>query len=238
MTSRIMFLVAGLLAWAGAGLQPAEAEPVRPGGYAGLLVMGSNGTVGHSMLADTDFNGFQQPGTTQRTDDVAGIGVQGGWRLRDLPFRFELEAHYRVRFDNNAFDALDSGTGRTAVYHSNISTIALLASAVYEWRNTSSFTPFIGVTAGWARHRAESTKFDVGGIVPDQELKATTDNFAVGALAGVEWTFAERWSAAFTYRVMDLGETESGRFAGGQSIHNGSYATQDLMLTLNYHFGP
>lgn len=221
-----------------AGLAQADAAPLRPGGYLGIVGIGSNGTVGHSEFGRTDFNGFQQPGISQRTDDVAGLGLVAGWRLRDLPFRFELEGSYRFRFDNNVHDDLDSGTGRRAVYHSNIATVEVLAAALYEWRNTSSFTPFLGLTAGWSHHVNDTTKYDVGGPLPGrQEFRAIEDNFAYGALAGVEWTFADAWSAAFTYRLMNLGGTESGRAAGGQSVHNGSYAVQDLMLTVTYHFG-
>lgn len=214
---------------------PATAADNQRGYYGGVTLFGSNAT-----MRDSTFANMGQPETTQRTDDVAGAGLLAGYRFRDFPVRLELEGHYRFRFDNNVIDQNDPNTPRRSVYHSNIATIAVVANAFYEIRNSSSFTPFFGVSAGWARQINEASRYDVGFPGPgsnETNMRTATDRVVYGAALGVDWAFAENWAAAFTYRAISLGTTDTGTFPSGQSIENDKYLSHDLMFTLKYYFG-
>jgi len=217
--------VAGIL-FAASGI--AAAGPSAAGSfYTGALLIGSA-----AFVDETTFTAFPgAPETEQRSDGVAGAGITFGYRFADIPLRVELEGHYRHRFDH---DVISVGAP-TIGYGTNLATFAALINVVIEGRNASPFTPFMGVSFGWAHNRAE-TRRAVNGSGNSVGISNGVDNFVWGALAGVDWRFAERWVASASYRYIDLGLTETGVFQTGESFRNDDYIGHDVMLGLRFRF--
>lgn len=196
--------------------------------YAGIRAIGSI-----AEINDVDSTGFGGPQVTQNdTDQVAGPAAVIGYKFKPIPLRIEIEAGYRVRFD---LDVRDLAPGGTVDYEIDVSTIQAVLNAIIEWRNTSDFTPYAGVTVGWARNRASTQRTVLNTQVQVNSLESK-DNIALGLLAGVDWRFTQNWSAGLTYRFIDLGEVETTVFAGGDQITTGDYLSHDVLLSLLYHF--
>lgn len=195
--------------------------------YTGALLIGSG-----AFVDETTFSGFPGTGETeQRSDGVAGGGITFGYRFDDIPLRVELEGHYRHRFDH---DVLSVGAP-TIGYGTNLATYAALVNVMIEGRNSSPFTPFMGVSFGWAHNRSDTERAVNGSGVSITNSNGV-DNFAWGALLGLDWRFAERWVATASYRYIDLGSTDTGTFPTGESIRNDDYIGHDLMLGLRFRF--
>jgi len=199
------------------------------GAYVGIRAIGS----AFSEIRDVETTGFQgTPDVQNDTDQVAGPAAVVGWRFKNFPLRTELEAGYRVRFD---LDVRDQAGANTVDYEINVATAQVLINAILEWRNQSSFTPFVGGTVGWARNYADTQRTVLSSQAQvDQEQE--TDNIAWGLMAGVDWRFAQNWSADISYRFIDLGEVETVRFAGGDQISSDHYFSHDVLFSLYYRF--
>ena len=195
--------------------------------YIGIRAIGA-----YSKFNDSSGTGFA--GTRDRTNEedfVAGIGGVVGYRFFRVPLRMEVEGHYRFRFD---WDNRDQATPEID-YESNVETIAVLFNAILDWRNDSSFTPYIGLSVGWAQNRNDTTR-TVLSTQAKQNLDQTTDNIAYGVTLGLDWAITEDWSAGLAYRYIRLGEVETGTFAGGDSIDVNTYDSHDVLLNVNYTF--
>ena len=207
---------------------PAGADQGVMSYYLGLRAIG-----GQAMLDDVSNTGFGGTQNVQNDSDVVGgIGIVAGTRFRDLPVRLELEVAHRFRFD---FDVRDQPTGNVIDHEANIATTSALVSAIVEWRNDTAFTPFVGGAVGWARNDVETDRIDIA-----TQVKTTTDNetdnFAWGGTAGVDWDFAESWTAQAAYRYTDLGKVETGVNSNGESISADSYTSHDLLLSILFRF--
>ena len=195
--------------------------------YIGIRAIGSA-----ASMDDVETSGFTGSRDIENDSDITGgVGVIGGFRWAAIPLRTEVEASYRFRFD---LDARDNGPPAVA-YESNVESINVLFNVILEWRNESDFTPFIGGTVGWARNMADNTRINI----PTQ-AKSTddteTDNLAYGGMAGVDWQFAESWSAELAYRYIDMGKVDGGSFAAGDGIEADNYVSHDLLLSFTYRF--
>ncbi len=205
--------------------QPALAQD-RPGGYyAGLQLTGS-----HAEIDDISTNGFGSFSELDTKDLVAGAGAVLGYQLRNLPFRTELEAGYRFRFDFDSRDNIGPVSDK-----SDIATRTVRYNVAYEYRNSTAFTPFAGATIGWARHFASTERNLQDSVVFDTDDEAT-DNLAYGGFVGVNWAFSENWSTEIAYRYLNLGEVKTGAFPTGESISVDNYSSDDFLITLRYEF--
>ena len=220
-----LFLVLAMMV----GGAPAEASNGDTGPYFGIRAIGA----AFAEMKNVKTTGFG--GTTNvehDKDEVAGPAVVAGWRFKNFPLRTELEAGYRVRFD---FDVRDQVPGAVVDYEMNVATTQVLINAVYEWRNSSSFTPFFGGTVGWARNSADSKRGVLGSGIQVNKTQ-DQDNIAYGALAGVDWHFANNWSAEIAYRFINLGEVKTPTFSTGEQISADYYFSHDVLLSLFYRF--
>ena len=57
-----------------------------------------------------------------------------------------------------------------------------------------------------------------------------------GGLVGVNWRFAENWSAEFMYRYINMGEVSTGNLTFGEKIESDDYTSHDLLFSAYYHF--
>lgn len=195
--------------------------------YAGVRAIGSVADFG-----DVDTTGFT--GTTlveHDSDEVAGIASVIGYSFGRLPFRAEVEVAHRFRFD---FDVRDVAA-QTIDYEMNVATTSVLVSAIIEWRNDSDFTPFAGVTAGWARHSTETRRLNLS-TRAQTDTDENTDNFAYGGVLGLDWGFSENWSAEVAYRYLNAGDVETGTIDTTDSISADDYVSHDVLFSILYRF--
>ena len=164
-------------------------------------------------------------------DLVAGAGGVLGYSFGDVPLRAELEIGYRFRFD---FDARDNGPP-TIGYENNLNTTTALVNVAWEIRHFGDdWVPYLGASVGWARNTSEVDRNNFSGTVVTTEN--STDNLALGIMAGFTWYFGDNYGLDLGYRYINLGEVESGTLAGGESFQADNYVSNELMLSLNYRF--
>jgi opacity protein-like surface antigen len=219
--------IAVVFGFALAAASPAVAGEDKGTIYGGVRAIGSVAAFG-----DVNTVGFTGTTTIQNdSDEVAGIAGVLGYSFGRFPFRAEVEVGYRFRFD---FDVRDVAA-QTIDYEMNVATTSALASAIIEWRNDTDFTPFAGVTAGWARSSTDTQRVNLA-----TQVKTTTDedadNFAYGGVLGLDWGFSENWSAEFAYRYLNLGEVKTGVINTTDSISADDYASHDVLFSILYRF--
>lgn len=164
-------------------------------------------------------------------DLVAGAGGVLGYSFADFPLRAEFEVGYRFRFD---FDARDNGPP-TIGYENNLATTTALVNLAWEIRHFGDdWVPYLGASVGWARNTSEVDRNNFAGAVVTTEN--STDNLALGIMAGVSWYVSDSFGIDLGYRFINLGEVESGTLAGGESFQADNYISNELTLSLNYRF--
>lgn len=221
MTSLLRLAVFGMVVVFASVAQSAD----RAGPYIGLRLVGS---VAH--VSDQSTNGFNGNLNVNQDDDlVGGGGGVFGYRWAGIPFRTEIEIVQRVRFD---WGVRDDGPP-TVGYENNLESTNILFNILYEYRNKSSFTPFLGGTVGWARNRSDVERTDLA-TANIESSRHVKHNVAWGVMLGVDWMFAAKWSAEFAYRYIDLGEAGSGQFSGGDEIDANRYSSHDILLSVLY----
>ena len=224
-----LLLVAGVTLATLALGTPAQAEGLLNRPYAGIRAIGSVANLG-----DTTTKGFTGRALVENDSDlVAGPAIVGGWIFKNFPLRAEIEAGMRYRFD---YDVRDVVPNATVDYEFDVRTWQVLLNTIFEWRNSSPFTPMVGASVGWARQYVETQRSNLGGG-PQINTDHSTDNIAWGGLVGVNWHFAENWSADFMYRYINMGVVESGVMpTTGETIEAEDYVSHDILLSVYYHF--
>lgn len=164
-------------------------------------------------------------------DEVAGVAGVLGYSFGRFPFRAEADVARRFRFD---FDRPDT-TAQTADFETDMASPSALASATVEWRNDSGFTPFAGVTAGWARNSTDTRRFNLS-TQASVEGDEAIDNFAYGGFFGLDWGFSESWSAEVAYRYLNLGDAETGAVDATDGVSPDDYVSHDVLLSILYRF--
>lgn len=197
----------------------------RSGFYAGLRLLGSV-----TDLENIETEGFSGSYAERHGDDlVGGGGGVVGYRWGRLPFRTEMEVLHRVRFD---WDFRDDGTPATG-YNNNLDSTNVLFNLLFEYRNMSSFTPFLGATIGWARNHSSVERTNMSSMVTTEQDN-TENTIAWGVMLGVDWAFAQNWGVEFSYRYINLGEAGTGVFPAGDSVTADDYVSHDLLLSVMY----
>ena len=224
-----LVLAAAILTGGAIATSPAQAADQSNRPYLGIRAIGSLASLG-----DTSTRGFTGPTLVENdSDQVAGPAIVGGWIFKNFPLRAEIEAGNRFRFD---YDVRDLAPGGTIDYEIDVMTWQILLNTMLEWRNSSSFTPMIGATVGYARNNAEVQRTNLSTqvqVTPDNG----TDNIAWGGLLGINWAFAENWSADLIYRYINLGHVETGVMPGtGETIEAEDYTSHDVLFSVYYHF--
>jgi opacity protein-like surface antigen len=227
MTRWIGIAFAAAFCVAATGVGAAQAQSAREGGYVGLRLIG--GMSEAQDLRQTGFNGALIENNVK--DPTAAAGLVSGYRFGDLPLRVEAELHHRFRMDLDVRDNGAPGFG----YENNLSTTAALFSAAWELRLDGPFTPFLGASVGWARNTSDIERTNISTNVTTSSSESV-DNLALGVQAGTSYEITRHWGLELAYRYLDLGEVDSGRLAGGETITADSFVTHDLNLSLLYRF--
>ena len=206
----------------------AAAEP-QGGWYLGATLIGA-----YAQFDDFSTSGFTSTIVEHDDDWVIGLGARVGYSWREIPVRAELELAHRYRFD---LDLKDARRIDIVDYEGNVGTTSLLATAIYEWRNSSAFRPFAGLTLGWAHHYTDTERTELlSGAKRGRDRNQ--DNFAWGGVLGVDWDFSPRWSAEAAYRYLNMGKVTTGTQFTGERIDASDYESHDLLLSILYRFSP
>ncbi len=172
---------------------PAMAKADMSGFYVGLKFIDS--IQGHG------FDGYDG-GVWQNT---VGGGVFVGYDFYykfDVPIRTELE--YALRSDWTQSDSLYYG-GVNYDYDLRVNVQTLLFNVYYDFRNSSKFTPYIGVGAGLAFTRAnvDINAYNSTGYAHGYGEAYATD-FAWQVGAGVAYAINDNVSADLGYRYLGI----------------------------------
>ena len=192
------------------------------GFYAGLRLVGSA-----AEIDDVETSGFGGPFVDRHSSDLAGgIGGVFGYQWDKLPVRTEMEVAHRFRFDWDFRDGATPAIG----YQNNVQSTNVLFNILVEIRNRTAFTPFFGGTIGWARNRSEVERSINGSGVSTSHTNSE-NNFAWGAMAGLEWAFARHWGLEVAYRYINLGSVSTGLFPTGEKVTANDYISHDVLLS-------
>ena len=203
---------------------PAQAD--EPEFYFGLKGVG-----GFAEVEDISTTGVTALQVNNDDDQVAGLSGVLGYRFADIPLRTEAEIGYRFRFD---FDARDNGPPIIG-YENNLSTLNALLNVAWEIRHFGpDWVPYLGITVGWARNTSEIERNTfVNGITSTEN---DSDNLALGINAGFLWNVSDSFALELGYRLINLGEVESGTLGGGETINAENYISNEAIFSVNYRF--
>jgi len=182
-------------------------------------------------------------GAENDSGEIAGVAGVLGYSFGRFPFRAEVEVARRFRFDIGP----PEGTTPAADRELNPAGTSALASAIVEWRNDTNFTPFAGLSAGWAWNPADSGDINVSASGSDSASGPNlgpnsagggegTDNFAYGGVLGLDWGIGENWSAEVAYRYLNLGDAEAGPANAADGVVADSFVSHDVLLSIYYRF--
>lgn len=187
---------------------------------------------GWSSVDSVTASGLGGTLTENNTEDPsAGVAGVFGYRLDGMPLRAGAEIGHRFRTD---IDLRDEGPP-TVGYENNLATTTALLNLAWEIRNSSSWTPYIAGTVGWARNTS-SVDRTVIGTGATTSTENSTDNLALGVGFGVDYAFAANWGLGLGYRFLDMGEVDTGTQSGGEQITAESFRSHDLLVGLQYRF--
>lgn len=133
-------------------------------------------------------NGGVEPPTQSYADPEADLGAQFGYRFNN----WRLEEGYNYYFSNNVN--------------------ALMTNAYYDFRNSSKFTPYVGLGIGMASFSNDASDI----------------NFAYQANLGVDYQLKPNLTLGVNYRYIHWGTPSS-----NYSVNSGANAVN---LTLNRYF--
>jgi outer membrane protein OmpA-like peptidoglycan-associated protein len=118
----------------------------------------------------------------------------------------------------------------------SINSLGLMANLLYDFKNVSRWTPYIGGGIG-----AADVKLDGVGIPTLSPLtfSNSTWEFAYQAIGGVKYNWSPNWSVGLDYRYFaTLNPTFSTTIGGVPVSAKTKYNTHNVMLGIAYHFVP
>ena len=195
------------------------------GDYLSLLMIGSVSRVENVSTS----RGTLQERNTDDTTAAPGVAIGYNWAKKGLPFRSELEYHYRVRFD---FDTRIIGTDG---YENQLSTHAILLNAYYDHPLSKTLALFGGGGIGWAQNVSDMNRTSLNGGAGGDRIDRE-DNFAWNLAVGTIWSYSSDWDIEFRYRFIDLGEVSSGPHPDSTTISADEYTAHDVIIGFNHRF--
>ena len=197
-------------------------------------------------LAPKFLMSIQSTGNTERTDALAGSGVDsysqftlGGafalgydfWPQQMLPLRAEIEFALR---GNNEKTWSDGGQYINEVKGTwNSST--LFANLFWDFHNDTAFTPYVGAGLGMAFNYVGYDFTDNNGNKFSADDRFT--NFAWNVGAGVAYNFNENFAVDASYRFVGLGYNEVRATSNGRKYEIGNRPyNNEFMVGLRFAF--
>lgn len=181
-------------------------------------------------------------GDSHRTG-VFGGGIALGYDFSntfDLPIRAELD--FTARGKANSKYNLVQDDSLTADAKNQIKLNTLMVNAYYDFKNESSFTPYLSAGLGYASVNQKTT-LSASLPTPDDNYSEsysrshTSNNFAWSVGAGVKYALNDNFDLDFSYRYLDAGKASISYNGDGTNIESKvKVRTNDLMLGVTYKF--
>ncbi|MBK5275808.1 MAG: porin family protein [Desulfuromonadales bacterium] len=174
--------------------------------------VGASGGV--SIFHDQDIKRSSGPNSTAELKTGYGFNVSAGYNFD--PVRVEFEFGYK----NADVDKFTAGGASSTGSGSDTTIMSYMADAYFDFKNSSKFTPYVGVGLG-----ALNGEFKSPGFKSDDTVFGY--QFSVGAAYNVSKNVALDLSYRFQGAASDFAIT------GGSDV---SYMSSDIMAGLRYNF--
>jgi len=152
----------------------------------------------------------------------------GGTVGYELPMGVRLEGE--VTYRQNNISSIFGPIGLGAAPSGNVHSLALMANALYDFMPNNRFTPYLGFGLGAANDSVSNVT-----LLGVTSNSANTWQFAYQGIAGVKYAATPQISVALDFRYFGT-TTPSYGIAGG-TLNNLGYSTENVMLSIAYHFG-
>lgn len=170
---------------------------------------------------------------------VAGLAV--GYYINDA-FRVEAEARFRNQEteDGNLF-GYNSRSSETFNLGGEVDTTTIMANLIYEFDNTSNFTPYIKGGLGIAYSDASADldiqpTFTTFGFTDRWQYPDNDEtNFAWSIGAGVDYNLTENLLLGLEYQYIDMGDISTGVDINGDWIDY-DLSAHEITVGITYLF--
>ncbi len=188
-------------------------------------------------------------GDSHRTG-VFGGGIALGYDFSsefDLPIRAELDFTARGKASSkyNLEKEINEYGSYTNDAKNQIKLNTLMVNAYYDFKNESSFTPYVSVGLGYASINQKTTLSDsyINASNPAYNYSEsysrshTSNNFAWSVGAGVKYAMNDNFDLDFSYRYLDAGKASVSYSDEWSNLESKvKVKTNDLMLGVTYKF--
>ncbi len=169
-----------------------------------------------------------------KDNTVFAGGILLGYGFADLPFRAELEYIYRTNFEHDTCPTTDGAWN----VKTNLSSQTVMLNLLYDFKNTTAFTPFVLLGAGLAIHKTDNT-VEPTGLAPDYSGRNVTEaEFAWTVGLGVAYSLTESCDIDLVYRYIDMGEARYENYSPGYDEANAvaDMDAQEFFFGVRYKF--
>lgn len=150
------------------------------------------GDLGGNITPDVNLNNFfgpVAPGTKVKLDPGLRAGVAGGYHFCDW-----FSAEGQVGYYGNRIDSI---TGATEIHDAYFENVPFLVNAVFNYPNSSRFTPYIGAGAGFSESILDVEHITLAGTYLHGSDNATV--FAYQAFAGLRYALNDWMGLSLEY---------------------------------------
>ncbi len=196
--------------------------------------------VGPDRDIETPINSFLPIDSEADYDNGIGVYTALGYAYPNN-WRGELEFSYR---DNDVRHWAGDGLGFSGFptqLEGGIRTQSFLANVIYDFKNSSIVTPFIGAGVGGSRVRAEFNGLNGGAVGGPLSVAVddTSYKLAYQGIAGIAFALADNLSLDLSYRYFSvLNPDFEGTLNGNPTRFDTDYNSHSAFAGLRWNFGP
>lgn len=164
---------------------------------------------------------------------TGSVALGYDWSGMGVDLRTELE--YSMYSDID-YDAQNSTVAGFAKMNADIDVQTIMFNLYYDFENSTSFTPYIGLGAGYAMIDCDvnyGTGYNAAANVADGN--ADTTNFAWSATAGLAYELTEMIDLDFQVRYVDFGDTDTYE-TGAYKFKATNLSSTDALVGLRFTF--
>jgi opacity protein-like surface antigen len=190
------------------------------GPYVGLFA-------GYVIPSDLEVEPAGDISTDLSLDNSWNLGIKAGYIIPEAPY-LAVELEYNYMFSQ---DVENQVAGDFNITGDDVKTSALMANLILRYPH-EMFRPYIGLGIGWAWIDVKLAGTEVGTGTPSS-LDESDNAWAWQFLVGVNFAFANNWSADLGYRYF---AAENFSVAVEGTDNDVKYKNSMITLGVNYHF--
>lgn len=182
---------------------------------------------GLNFTGDTDFAGSREdlfPSGEASLGSGALFGMGGGYRF-DRNFAAELEYIYRT----NDIDKITGRSGATIADGGDLASVAIMANGFYHFDFAESWSPYVGLGAGFLQEIDSDVRLVGGRSQKDLEDQV----FGWQAMIGAEVPIDESWRLYGEGRFLSAPSPELSNANGSYGV---DYTNASLIFGIGYQF--